>query len=595
MKNLNNDLFIPTTIVGYLLPDVSGNGTVVLTPDWRIDKVQEEYNKGITNKETKKCLAEAPKVFNNYNFPIKVDKVSKQVYVKLDPTMDWVKCIFDKSDDSVASCFNEKLLDLVLNTEPIPGDEVVYKDEFSFAFSPNYPGVPFPVSQRSVNYGDYVRKGSKQMMFTTASLYGTKKTKNWKVGHKYVDNLGNSYSIVGEFEMDCVVKDLLIKCLESEKATKKYQSNERDFITTVVEILNGSSVAPITATSSSRVFLYVKDIEMDFSTINERGVDVYDTMEGPTIQILQVEKIGTAYDLGEVFSDEVRAKTPIDIRKIAENTRKCFKFGEFSDPESFPVIPLMSGSYNSIVENLIYVSALIDPVLGTEIPETKDMLKEVLEERLRECLLLNVDDIDPRVSFTSSISTMDMMKKASIFISRILKYSGFFEDAMKYISSFLSFKDLFEKVKNEIKIPQDYIFGSWENYSRYVNYSTLPYLFFDAMQVRVEVDDKIIHKQFELPEKDKVKLGIGLSNVIEGIVSRALIFNGVGVQTYSVQYHYNGKDKIEDRISMVITFNDIKKYCGEDGIEDAVKCDILSNKFYKLSLNILVCEKKEEV
>ena len=591
MKDAN--LFIPITVIGYILPDSDGNGGVVLTPDWKIEKIQAAYNKGISGKCTRSYLEQTPKVFNNYNFSIKINKKSKEVFVKLDSTTSlWTKCIFENNSESVNYLYFKELFDLVLNNEgTVNGDEVEYVNEFSFGFSTEYPGIPFPISQRDTRYGEYIRRGSKQMMFTTASLYGTKKTKSWKVGHRYMDSLGNSYTIIGEIGMNDTVKDLLIKCLTAENDTKKSIGSDRDFVTAVVEILNNNLTTTPPSTSFSKVFLYIKDIDTDYSTINERGVDVYDSMKDYTIQILPSEKTCTAYDLGEVFSKEIREKNPISLTKIAENTLKCFKFGDYSTG-SFPIIPLMSGSYSLIVENLIYVSSLIDPVTGLEVPEIKDMLKKVIEERLKECILLNLDDIDPKVGYTNPISTIDVVKKTSIFMSRLLKHGSFFEDAVNYISSFLNFKDLFEKVKEEIAVPQDYVFSSWDNYVRYVNYTTLPYLLFDAIFVKVEVDNEVIDKPFELPEKEKLRLGVGLSDVIEKITNRALLFNGVGVHTYSTKYSIEGGEKIEERVNILITFDDIKNYFGGEELNDVLKNDILSKKFYKLSLNILYTNKK---
>lgn len=127
-----------------------------------------------------------------------------------------------------------------------------------------------------------------------------------------------------------------------------------------------------------------------------------------------------------------------------------------------------------------------------------------------------------------------------------------------------------------------------------MNYTTLPYLLFDAIFVKVEVDNEVIDKPFELPEKERLKLGIGLSDVVEKITNRALLFNGVGVHTYSTKYSIEGGEKNEERVNILITFDDIKNYFGEEELNDVLKNDILSKKFYKLSLNILYTNKIEK-
>lgn len=581
-----NDLFVPVNITLYLHKGEDGSGSIIASPDWKIEKVIKGYEDTITNRYTKKCICEGVKIPGvNVNFKLKIEDNS--FYISHPKIADgaWIPYYVVFTDELVGKYFYESVVELTTKS-PKVGD---CYENISIAFSNKYPGVPFFVNSYCSNYRNNISNGSKYMTFTTASIYGSKRTKKWKPGYRYVDLVGNQFTIIGQFEIGESIYNLLNNSLSDEKKVKKYGS-EREFIKTVVDIINSDeddstpTETLIFAPTTKSVYFYIKDNDTDFASFNSRCLDVYDDLSKFSIQILPCSESYSAFEVGEVFSEDVRKNNPLDLKQIAENTLKYFGFGTYTYRESVSLFDKKTTLSDRVIEELIYLSDLINPATGKKIPEITELLKNCVEEKLKEYLLFDMDGLDPNASYDKPIETIDVIKRSSIFMSKLLKHSQYFEEAVNYLNSnVLDFPKTLIKVKDEIKNPVDFLFKDWETYQRFVNYTTLPYKS-GMTNYKLTVDKSFLPGKIEIPELDKVKFGLGLGNALERLINTALLFGGVGVQSYSV---INDKEVI-----ISITYNDIARLYSESGINDVLINDILRNKFFKMNI-IISTESKE--
>jgi len=576
IKELKNELFIPENITVY----ISGN-RVVITPDWVTPKVTKAYTDSLQDTEVRNCIDSATAV-EEVNLNLKFRFEDDKCFISM-PTVakgNWMECIFSFPDSKSSTYFYNDLTELALTSKKDSSDGSY--TGISIGFNQRCPGVPFFMNKDMKDiYRSAVKNGSKYMVFTTASAFGTKRTKSWKPGYKYVDALGNQFTIIGKYNIGEDAYNLVKSGIEMENSVKK-QENARSFVKTVVDIINSDSSykteEPITASYCS-VFLTIKDNCDDIQSLNDRAIDVYDDLNEFSIQIIPSECVYPAFEVEKVFEKDELENNPLDFLKIAENTVKAFKFGEYTHDESLPAT-LNKGVNDYVIENLLYLSSIENPSTGEEVKEISELLKKVVEEKFKEMILFDPECLTPTVSYDiQPMESITIIKRSAIFISSILKHSSLFETALNYLNTHIvDFEEMFNNIRTEIKDQQTYIFSSWENYDRYVNYSNIPYLTTNLITIEVAGDNKVFTKGIELPDDAKIAFGDELYKTVGELVNNAVIFNGAGVQSYHT---------FEDGVNMVITYNDLKRYL-KDNFTDQLKNNILSRKFYKTHINIKI-------
>jgi len=576
IKELKNELFIPENITVY----VSGN-RVVITPNWVNSKVTKAYTDLLQDTKVRDCINSSTVVEEvnlNLKFRFKDDKcfISTPMIAK----GNWMEFIFSFPDTKSSAYFYNDLTELALTSKKDSSDESY--TGISIGFDQRCPGVPFFMNKDMKDiYRSAVKNGSKYMVFTTASAFGTKRTKSWKPGYKYVDALGNQFTIIGKYNIGEDAYNLIKSGIEKEKSIRK-QENDRSFVKTVVDIINSDSNyktdEPITSTYCS-VFLTIKDNCVDVQSLNDRAIDIYDDLNEFSIQMVPSECVYPAFEVEKVFGKDELENNPLDFLKIAENTIKAFKFGEYTYNESLPVT-LQTGVSGYVIENLLYLSSIENPSTGEEVKEISELLKKVVEERFKEMILFDPECLTPTVSYDiRPMESITVIKRSAIFISSLLKHSSLYETAINYLNTYIvDFEKMFNNIRTEIKDQQTYIFSSWENYNRYVNYSNIPYITANSLDIEIASDNKVFTKGIELPDDAKITLGDELYKTVEELVNIAVIFNGAGVQNYYVS---------EKDVNMVITYNDLKKYL-KDNFTDQLKSNILSRRFYKTHVNIKI-------
>lgn len=579
IKELKNELFIPENITVY----VSGN-RVVITPDWVIPKVTKAYTDSLQDTEVRNCI-ESATVVEEVNLNLKFRFEDDKCFISI-PTVSkgsWMECIFSFPDSKSSAYFYNNLTELALTSKKDDSDGSY--SGISIGFNQRYPGVLFFMNRDMKDvYRSAIKNGNKYMVFTTASAFGTKRTKSWKPGYKYVDSLGNQFTIIGKYNIGEDAYNLIKSGLEVENSVKK-QENARSFVKTVVDIINSDSSykteEPITASYYS-VFLTIKDNCSDIQSLNDRAIDVYDDLNEFSIQMVPSESVYPAFEIEKVFGKDELENNPLDFLKIAENTVKAFKFGEYTHDNSLSAT-LNKGVNDYVIENLLYLSSIENPSTGEEVKEISELLKKVVEERFKEMILFDPECLTPTVSYDTPLESITVIKRSAIFISSLLKHSSLYEAAINYLNThIIDFEKLFNNIRTEIKDQQTYIFSSWENYDRYVNYSNIPYITTNSITIEVASDNKVFTKGIELPDDAKITLGDELYKIVGELVNNAIIFNGAGIQNYSVSYGASEGD-----VNMVITYNDLKRYL-KNNFTDQLKSNILSRKFYKTNVNIKI-------
>ena len=575
IKELKNELFIPENITVY----ISGN-KVVVTPDWVIPKVTKAYTDSLQDTGVRNCIDLAT-VVEEVNLNLKFRFEDDKCFISM-PTVakgNWMECIFSFPDPRSSAYFYNSLTELALTSKKDSSDGSYCG--ISIGFIQRYPGVPFFMNKDMKDiYRSAIKNGSKYMVFTTASAFGTKRTKSWKPGYKYVDALGNQFTIIGKYNIGEDAYNLVKSGLEVENSVKK-QENARSFVKTVVDIINSDSSykteEPITASYYS-VFLTIKDNCDDIQSLNDRAIDVYDDLNEFSIQMVPSESVYPAFEVEKVFEKDELENNPLDFLKIAQNTVKAFKFGEYTHDESLPAT-LNKGVNDYVIENLLYLSSIENPSTGEEVKEISKLLKKVVEEKFKEMILFDPECLTPTVSYDTPLESITVIKRSAIFISSLLKHSGLYETAINYLNTHIvDFEEMFNNIRTEIKDQQTYIFSSWENYDRYVNYSNIPYIITNSITIEVASDNKVFTKGIELPDDAKITLGDELYKVIGDLVNNAVIFNGAGVQGYYMS---------DGGVNVVITYNDLKRYL-KNNFTDQLKNNILSRKFYKTHVNIKI-------
>ena len=378
IKELKNELFIPENITVY----ISGN-RVVITPDWVITKVTKAYTDSLQDTEVRNCI-ESATVVTEVNLNLKFRFEDDKCFISI-PTVSkgsWVECIFSFPDSKSSAYFYNNLTELALTSKKDDSDGSYCG--ISIGFNQRYPGVLFFMNRDMKDiYRSAIKNGSKYMVFTTASAFGTKRTKSWKPGYKYVDSLGNQFTIICKYNIGEDAYNLVKSGLEVENSVKK-QENARSFVKTVVDIINSDSSykteEPITASYYS-VFLTIKDNCSDIQPLNDRAIDVYDDLNEFSIQMVPSESVYPAFEVEKVFGKDELENNPLDFLKIAENTVKAFKFGEYTHDESLPVT-LQAGVNDYVIENLLYLSSIENPSTGEEVKEISELLKKVVEETI---------------------------------------------------------------------------------------------------------------------------------------------------------------------------------------------------------------------
>ena len=588
INELKNDLFVPQSLVVYIGPD----NKVVITPDWDVPKVTKAYCDNLKGNGVKNCLSStSTKTIANFNIKFKIDGDKYLISSSNIGKGAWLECIFDFIDTRSSTYFYNCLAELSRLSTRQSDDSY---DGVCVAFNQKCIGVPFFLNRDLGDiYKSALKNGSKYMIFSTASAFGSKRTKNWKLGHKYVDSLGNQFTIIGKYNIGEDAFSLLKEGLDAEKATKK-PNNECSFVKSVVDILNNTNNPYVTFDSITSdfcsVYFTIKDNCSDFKSLNDRFIDVYDDLNDYSIQMIPTTEVYPAFEIDKVFSEDEISNNPLDLNKLAENTVKAFGFGEFKHRESVPsILNCESGQYGDVVENLLYLSSLKNPSTEDVVPEITELLKKVLEERLKEFILFDPDLLNPSISYDLPIESISVIKKSALFISRLLKHSNSYETALCYLNSHIvNFSDLFTKVKNEVKDQTSFIFANWENYDRYVNYSNIPYIANTPIICNIKVTEDVFKNGVELPSDTNITYGDELAKVIGEMVNNAIIFNGIGVQNYNIVKNPYDKATVGKiiRANMVITYNDIKNYLGKENISDTLKANILSRKFYKTQISI---------
>jgi hypothetical protein len=575
IKELKNELFIPENITVY----VSGN-KVVITPDWVIPKVTKAYTDSLQDTGVRNCIDSATAV-EEVNLNLKFRFEDDKCFISI-PTVakgNWMECIFSLPDPKSSAYFYNNLAELALASEKDSSDESY--SGISIGFNQGYPGVPFFMNKDMKDvYRSAVKNGSKYMVFTTASAFGSKRTKSWKLGYKYVDALGNQFTIIGKYNIGEDAYNLIKSGLEMVNSTRK-RGNDLSFVKTVVDILNSDSSyktdEPITASYCS-VFFTIKDNCCDIQSLNDRAIDVYDDLNEFSIQMIPFGCVYPAFEVEKVFGKGELDDNPLDFLKIAENTVKAFRFGEYTHNDSLPAT-LNKGVNDYVIENLLYLSSIENPSTGEEIKEISELLKKVVEERFKEMILFDSECLTPTVSYDTPLESITVIKRSAVFISSLLKHSNLYETALNYLNTHIvDFEKMFNSIRTEIKDQQTFIFSSWENYARYVNYSNIPYITTNPITIEVAGDSKVFTNGIKLPDDAKITLGDELYKTVEELVNNAVIFNGTGVQNYYVS---------EENVNMVITYNDLKRYL-KDNFTDQLKSNILSRKFYKTNINIKI-------
>lgn len=575
IKELKNELFIPENITVY----ISGN-KVVITPDWVIPKVTKAYTDSLQDTGVRNCIDSATAV-GEVNLNLKFRFEDDKCFISM-PTVakgNWMECIFSFPDPRSSAYFYNSLTELALTSKKDSSDGSYCG--ISIGFIQRYPGVPFFMNKDMKDiYRSAIKNGSKYMVFTTASAFGTKRTKSWKPGYKYVDALGNQFTIIGKYNIGEDAYNLVKSGLEVENSAKK-QENARSFVKTVVDIINSDSSykteEPITASYYS-VFLTIKDNCGDIQLLNDRAIDVYDDLNEFSIQIVPSESVYPAFEVEKVFEKDELENNPLDFLKIAENTVKAFKFGEYTHDDSLPAT-LNKGVNDYVIENLLYLSSIENPSTGEEVKEISELLKKVVEEKFKEMILFDPECLTPTVSYDTPLESITVIKRSAIFISSLLKHSSLYETAINYLNTHIvDFEEIFNNIRTEIKDQQTYIFSNWENYDRFVNYSNIPYIITNPITIEVASDNKVFTKGIELPDDAKITLGDELYKIVGELVNNAVIFNGAGVQGYYMS---------DGGVNVVITYNDLKRYL-KNNFTDQLKNNILSRKFYKTHVNIKI-------
>lgn len=576
IKELKNELFIPENITVY----VSGN-KVVITPDWVIPKVTKAYTDSLQDTEVRNCIESATAV-TEVNLNLKFRFEDDKCFISM-PTVakgSWMECIFSFPDTKSTAYFYNNLTELALTSKKDDSDGSYCG--ISIGFNQRYPGVPFFMNKDMKDiYRSAVKNGSKYMVFTTASAFGTKRTKSWKPGYKYVDSLGNQFTIIGKYNIGEDAYNLIKSGIEMENSTRK-QENDRSFVKTVVNIINSDSSyktdESITSSYCS-VFLTIKDNCNDVQSLNDRAIDVYDDLNEFSIQMIPSESVYPAFEVEKVFGKDELENNPLDFLKIAENTVKAFRFGEYTQDVSLPAT-LQLGVNDYVIENLLYLSSIENPSTGEVVEEISELLKKVVEERFKEMILFDPECLTPTITYDTPMESITVIKRSAIFISSLLKHSNLYETAINYLNTHIvDFEKMFNNIRTEIKDQQTYIFSSWENYDRYVNYSNIPYITTNPITIEVASDNKVFTNGIELPDDAKITLGDELYKTIEELANNAVIFNGAGVQNYCVSE--------DGGVNMVINYNDLKRYL-KNNLTDQLKSNILSRKFYKTHVNIKI-------
>lgn len=575
IKELKNELFIPENITVY----VSGN-KVVITPDWVIPKVTKAYTDSLQDTGVRNCIDSATAVEEvNLNLKFRFEDDKFFIFMPTVAKGNWMECIFSLPDSKSSAYFYNNLAELALTSEKDSSDGSY--SGISIGFNQRYPGVPFFMNKDMKDvYRSAVKNGSKYMVFTTASAFGSKRTKSWKLGYKYVDALGNQFTIIGKYNIGEDAYNLIKSGLEMVNSTRK-QGNDLSFVKTVVDILNSDSSyktdEPITASYCS-VFLTIKDNCNNVQSLNDRAIDVYDDLNEFSIQMVPFGCVYPAFEVEKVFGKDELENNPLDFLKIAENTVKAFKFGDYTHDYSLPAT-LNKGVNDYVIENLLYLSSIENPSTGEEVKEISELLKKVVEERFKEMILFDSECLTPTVSYDTPLESITVIKRSAVFISSLLKHSNLYETALNYLNTHIvDFEKMFNSIRTEIKDQQTFIFSSWENYNRYVDYSNIPYITTNPITIEVAGDSKVFTNGIKLPDDAKITLGDELYKTVEELVNNAVIFNGAGVQNYYVS---------EENVNIVITYDDLKRYL-KDNFTDQLKSNILSRKFYKTNVNIKI-------
>lgn len=592
-EDLFNDIFTPLDLISYTGRAVDGVNDVVVFPDWKNDRIRGEYeNLALITRDGEACIRSAvPKEIKNHGFRLKID--GEDFYISHNKISDgnWVKL---SVNSKAVPYFYKMLSDLLVST---PKNEEGCYENISIAFSDKFPGVPFFISRNMSSYRSYIINGTKRMLFTTATLFGKKRTKNWKVGSRYIDSYGNGYSIIAKLNINADILNMLNESLKEDKAVKKH-SGERQYVKAVVDILN--SETPTTETKGSEihtssmtsVYLYAKDLNSNLKDMLEnRGLDVYDELKDFSLQIIPTNGTVPAFEVGEVFTEEDRKNNPVNLETLAKNTVKLFE----RDGKPSQVIATLNKLGDGAIENLIYISSLADPVTAKEDQKACDILKGKLDDRLRKTILFDPEVTSPTLSYAQPISTIDTIKRSSLFISRLIKYSDNFETAFNYLNTHIvNFSELFGKSKEEVKDQSKFLFSSWDNYRKYIDYSTIPYIVQTQVELVVEVDENTLKNGITTNSRFEAQFGPALSGVILEIINTAIDNNGCGVHGYYENCSISKKgEKVLDCIKMTVTSDDVINHLNGN-VPVPVQSDILISKFYKTPITVKLVKKAKK-
>lgn len=601
-----DDMYIPSDVAAFLSrpKTAEGIGIALIIPDWNNDKVTADYTRTLRSKAFKNCLdSESKTSLTNTRFKLKIEDGKYYVSHRDLAGGGWVEVPVEFPGTLEYGIFHE-MLSSVKGTSDKALDGS-YKD-INIAYCDKFPGIPFFTNKANPDFKRLLINGTKRMSFVTLALYKKKKTKSWKPGYRYVDADGNCFTIVGKANMNPDIYALLSDSLKQEKNPKKVPS-ERDFTKLVVDILN-KTYTPKEKTSLStgksadcQVYFTIRDNSSSLEDIVNRGLDLYEKIpESYTLQMIPASQTFAAYEVEQTFKEEDLAKTPIDIKKVAENTLELFHFGQLVGDTltgllitEYPNTTFSDG----VMENLLYLSSITDESSNLN-PDVKNILNVVLEQSLKETMLFDKETLNPSVSYKEKIDTVDIIKRANIYLGKILKHCTLYEKASRFINdNIVNLSDLILKVKDEVKSQSGFIFSSWNNYDRYVNYTTIPYLVdIEPTKVSINVTESIFKTGIKLSKEITEKYGEFLGEILTKIVNTALSFNGYGVSHYGIQRAGTSKDKEpkETTIYVTVTYNNIKSFFGGI-VPEEVANDILNSKFFKVDFRLtLEVPKKEE-
>ena len=601
-----DDMYIPSDVTAYLSrpKTAEGIGIALIIPDWNNDKVAADYTRTLRSKVFKNCLDCGSKTsLTNTRFKLKIEN-EKYYVAHRDFTDDgWVEVPVEFPGTLEYGIFHE-MLSSVKGTADKALDGS-YKD-INIAYCDKFPGIPFFTNKSNPNFKRLLVNGTKRMSFVTLALYKKKKTKSWKPGYRYVDAEGNCFTIVGKANMNPDIYALLCDSLKQEKNPKKVPA-ERDFTKLVVDILN-KTYTPKEKTSLTtgksadcQVYFTIRDNSSSLGDIVNRGLDLYEKRpEEYTLQMIPATQTFAAYEVEQTFKEEDLAKTPIDIKKVAENTLELFHFGQLVGDT---LTGLLTNDYldtmwsDGVIENLLYLSSITDESSSLN-PDVINILSVVLEQSLKETMLFDKEALNPSISYKEKIDTVDIIKRANIYLGRILKHCTLYEEASRFINdNVVNLSDLILRVKDEVKSQSEFVFSSWNNYDRYVNYTTIPYLVdIEPTKVAINVTESIFKTGIELSEEITEKYGVFLGEVLTKIVNTALSFNGYGVSHYGIQRtgaESKDKEPKETTIYVTITYNNIKSFFGGI-VPEEVANDILNSKFFKVDFRLTLEVHKKE-